>query len=173
MGHSYDGAGEGQAGGVAVTDLFPTVTTGQTLRPYQEDAVAAVLKEWETSQSVIGEAGTGLGKTTIASALLKRTGYRALVLCHRSEILHQFRSRLAQFGIHAEIEMADHRASSSRLHRRTIVATPQTLYSGSNGAARMMRFNPDDFDAVIVDECHHFTSPAFYSVVDYFRRNKR
>jgi superfamily II DNA or RNA helicase len=87
------------------------------------------------------------------AALIQRTGKRALILAHRSELVHQARKRLAEFGIQAEIEMADHRASTSRLYRRTIVATPQTLFSGSNGATRMTRFRPEDFDIVIADEC--------------------
>ena len=54
-----------------MTDLFPTHATGQTLRPYQEDAVAAVLNEWETKQATLGVAATGLGKTTMFAAIAK------------------------------------------------------------------------------------------------------
>jgi superfamily II DNA or RNA helicase len=96
-----------------------------------------------------------------------------LILAHRSELVHQARRRLAEFGINAEIEMADHRASTSRLYRRTIVATPQTLFSGSNGATRMQRFRPEDFDIVIADECHHYVSERYMDVLKYFRQHSR
>jgi superfamily II DNA or RNA helicase len=105
------------------------------------------------------------------AAIIQRTGKRALILAHRSELVHQARRRLAEFGINAEIEMADHRASTSRLYRRTIVATPQTLFSGSNGATRMQRFRPEDFDIVIADEAHHYVSPAYHGVLQYFRQH--
>lgn len=155
-----------------MTDLFPAATvTGQTLRPYQENAVESVLREWETKQAVLGVAATGLGKTTIFAALIQRTGKRALILAHRAELVHQARKRLAQFGVNVEVEMADQRASTSRFHRSSVVATPQTLFSGRDGATRMTKWRPEDFDLVIVDEAHHYTSESYFNVLRYFRQH--
>lgn len=145
----------------------------QVLRPYQEDAVSSTLKQWETVQSTIGVAGTGLGKTSIFAELIRRTGKRAIILAHRNELVHQAAQRLTSFGVTVDIEKAELRAETKLWGRaQAIVATPQTLFSGKNGNTRMKRFNPSEYELLIIDECHHFAGASkFYETVKYFTSN--
>jgi superfamily II DNA or RNA helicase len=42
------------------------------LRPYQEEAVAGMLKSWREFDRALGVGPTGCGKTTIAGALIRQ-----------------------------------------------------------------------------------------------------
>ena len=44
-------------------------TEAQTLRPYQEDALRAIVQAWEEHEAPLIVMATGLGKTTVAEAL--------------------------------------------------------------------------------------------------------
>ena len=64
-----------------------------TLRPYQEEAVAATLAH---SLGVL-EAATGSGKTVMALAVIARRSQPALILVHTKELLNQWQARIGQF----------------------------------------------------------------------------
>lgn len=145
------------------------------LRPYQADCVDAVFKEWESQQSTLAVAATGAGKTTIFCEIIRRSQpKRAIILAHRGELIQQAVERLRyQAGIDCEIEQADMRASTSLFSQAPcVVATVQTLYSGETGKERMFRFKPSDFGVLIADEAHHYVSPSYKKVIDYFKLNK-
>lgn len=155
-------------------ELFPIEHANRAvppLRDYQETAVQAVLREWQTVQATLGVAATGLGKTTIFSELIKRTGKRALVLAHRQELVFQARARLVEFGIRADIEMGERRASVGFHKTPAVVATVQTMFARNGDSLRMTRFDPNEFGIVIADEAHHFTAPSFLAVLKWFRQN--
>lgn len=145
------------------------------LRHYQKDAVENVFEQWKEKSSTLIVAATGTGKTTTFTEIIRRNlPKRALILVHREELMKQARERLLdQAEIDCDIEMADLRASTSEFNRAPcVVATVQTLYSGNNGLGRMARFDPNDFGLLICDEAHHYVSPAYRKVIDYFRQNK-
>ena len=64
-----------------------------TLRPDQEQAVAAMLRH----DIGVLSAPTAFGKTVTAAALVARRGVNTLVLVHRIELLKQWRERLLTF----------------------------------------------------------------------------
>lgn len=142
------------------------------LRNYQTAAVDSIFKEWEDNSSTLAVLPTGTGKTQIFCEVIRRSlPRRTVVLTHRSELVFQAVERLRHFGIEADVEMADFRASTASYNRRSaIVATVQTLASGRDGG-RKMKFRPDDFGVLIADEAHHFVAPQFKSAIDYFRTN--
>lgn len=144
------------------------------LRDYQLEAVDATMREWESADSTLMVMPTGTGKTqTFCEIVKRRLPERALIIAHREELIYQAVRRLEGFGIEASIEMADVKASTSLFGRSdAVVATVQTLYSGKNGG-RMSRFMPDDFGTLILDEAHHYVSPSYRKVIDYFRQNPR
>lgn len=145
------------------------------LRPYQKRCVDSVYKEWESQQSTLAVSATGTGKTTIFCEIIKRSlPNRAIILAHRGELIQQAVERLRnQAGIECEVEQAFMRASTNLFSRAPcVVATVQTLYSGEAGKERMFRFKPSDFGILIADEAHHYVSPSYKKVIDYFKLNK-
>lgn len=143
------------------------------LRDYQVKAVEAVLWAWMENTSTILVLPTGSGKTTIFTEIIRRSlPKRALILVHREELLIQAKDRLMdQASIDCEIEMAEYKANTNSFFMAPcVVATVQTMYSG-NMTGRMSKFDPSDFGILICDECHHYVSPAYKRVVDYFKQN--
>jgi len=140
------------------------------LRPYQQRAVDGVLAAHsEGKRSTLIVMPTGTGKTvTFAHVVAHFTanGKRAIVIAHRSELIHQAAEKiLAVTGHTCDIEMADQLADSNRFWQSPcIVATVQTL----NAAGRLGRFNPADFGLVITDEAHHATSKSYRTVIAHF-----
>jgi len=144
------------------------------LRPYQTDAVESVFREWEDKQSTLVVAPTGTGKTHTFCEIIKRVQPgRALVLAHRTELIKQAYGRLwSDFQINADIEKADQWANEDSWSRApVVVSSVQTQYAGRNGNSRMHRFDPSDFSLLVVDEAHHYVSPAFKKVLDYYKQN--
>lgn len=141
------------------------------LRDYQESAVEGTFKAWENHASVLGCLPTGGGKTVIAGEVIKRRGDRAMVLCHTGELVSQFAKSLWRFGLDSEIEKAEMWADTNTFNGAPVViATPQTLYSQKG--KRLLRWNPEDFSTLIVDEGHHYSgAPAFEKVVKHFLTN--
>ena len=145
-----------------------------TLRDYQQEAVTAVFSEWEEKNSTLVVCPTGTGKTQIFCDVIRRMQpKRAMVLAHRGELITQAVNRLrSDFGISADIEMADQQADEFYYNRApVVVSTVQTQCAGNGGHGRMKIFNPADFGLVICDEAHHYTSPSFRRVLDYYKQN--
>ncbi len=66
------------------------------LRPYQREAVDAVVRELVTHRSTLVVAHTGAGKTQIGGALAHEWPGRVLWLAHRDFLVSQARPRLRQ-----------------------------------------------------------------------------
>lgn len=140
------------------------------MRDYQQEAVDLIYKEWDEHRSVLGVAGTGLGKTVIMTEVVARmVPKRTIFLAHRSELIFQARRAFAIHGIDCEIEKAELTASTNLFTQAPVVlATVQTLGSGEPDKKRMQRFNPKDFGLLLYDESHHSVSKGNKAIVDYF-----
>jgi len=145
-----------------------------TLRDYQAEAVVSVMNEWQEKNSTLVVCPTGTGKTQIFCDIIRRMQpKRAMVLAHRGELITQAVNRLrSDFGISADIEMAD-LCADEMYHNRApvVVSTIQTQCAGNGGYGRMRIFDPFDFGLVVCDEAHHYTSPSFRRVLDYYKQN--
>lgn len=124
-------------------------------RDYQAEDVEKIFEEWKTVQSTLYVAATGLGKTFTMSEVVKRAHpKRAIILAHRSELISQARNAFYKRGIDCEVEQAGQVASTTLWNRQPVVlATVQTLLSGSVDRKRMQRFDPKDFGVLLYDEC--------------------
>lgn len=90
-----------------------------------------------------------------------------LVLAHRDELVWQAQERLQAFtGEMVEVEQRDLRAS----HRARIVVGSVQSVTRQN---RLDRFGKDRFQLVIADEAHHYVSPTYKRVLDFFESAKR
>lgn len=137
------------------------------LRPYQEEAKAAILKEWdEGRQKTLLVLPTGCGKTIVFSKVIEeevRKGKRTLVLAHRGELLEQAADKLSKAcGLNCAVEKAEESAIGS--YYRVTVGSVQSLMQEK----RLNRFKPTHYDTIIVDEAHHVLSESYQRVLNHF-----
>jgi superfamily II DNA or RNA helicase len=144
------------------------------LRDYQAEDVDAITESFKEFSSALYVAATGLGKTVVMTEVVERNlekGKRTLMLAHRGELIWQARNAFLARGIEVDIEKAELAASNSMFNRAPVViATVQTLMSGSEEVKRMHRFKPEDFGLLLYDECHHGVSPSNKKIVEYFTK---
>lgn len=146
------------------------------LRDYQQQAKEAIFKEWEEHSSTLIVCPTGSDKTQIFASVIKQVHPgRSIVIAHREELIWQARNRIEQVsGLSCEVEMAELSATTSLFSRTPVViATVQTLNTGTAAGRRMGRFRPEDFSLVVVDEAHHAVADSYKNVLNYFRQNPR
>lgn len=145
------------------------------LREYQHDALRDIERALESNQSVLAVMPTGTGKTIVFAHLINNTiarRGRCMVIAHREELIMQAAEKIkAIVGREASIEKAAMQAGATS---SIIVSSIQTLNAmRAPNAFRMHRFNPFDFDLIIIDEAHHAPSPTYRRVAKYFRANPK
>jgi len=139
-----------------------------TLRPYQQEAVTAIRKEWAAGRSTLAALATGAGKTEIFLAALdaeREHGLfsRAIIIAHREELIaqplqriHQHWPELSALGPGVVKAEKDHYMS------RLIIATVQTLVS----TGRLTRIlDAGAISHVIIDEAHHAPASTYQGVL--------
>jgi superfamily II DNA or RNA helicase len=133
---------------------------GFELRPYQREAVEAIIKGFVRRQRVV--APTGSGKTLLFARVAEHyQPLRTLVLAHREELLEQARDKILKAtGIVAGIEAAERYAS---LDAPIVIASIPSLHE-----QRRRRFSPDHFALIVVDEAHHALAESWQRVLGYF-----
>lgn len=138
-----------------------------TLRPYQKEALDAVLLNANngiSKQLVV--LPTGAGKTVIFSQLpiIKPDTLPMLVLAHRSELLEQARSKILESNpnLTVEIEQAERKAGRVDV----VVASVATL--GRNNTPRIEEYPKDYFKSIVIDEAHHAAAPSYRRIIDFF-----
>ena len=141
------------------------------LRPYQEQAKEAVLKEWEKGiHKTLLVLPTGCGKTIVFSKIIENrvlAGERVLVLAHRGELLEQAADKLATAtGLRCATEKADETCIGTWY--RVVVGSVQTLMREK----RLNRFPSDFFKSIVMDEAHHCISDSYQRVLEHFNEAK-
>ena len=138
------------------------------LRPYQQEAMDAVIKEWEVAglQRTLLVLPTGCGKTIVFSKITEdrvNTGHRVLILAHRGELLDQAADKLLKAtGLRCAVEKAESSCLGSWY--RVVVGSVQSLMREK----RLAQFPADYFDTIIIDEAHHCLSDGYRRVLDHF-----
>ena len=137
------------------------------LRPYQEEAKDAILKEFASGRHrTLLSLPTGTGKTIVFSSVLDerlRQGGRGLVIAHRDELLTQAQQKLWDaFGLASALEKGDSTALGAAAP--VAVASVQSL----SRPDRLEKFPADYFTDVVVDEAHHSLSDSYRRVIDHF-----
>lgn len=136
-----------------------------TLRPYQEDAVSAVLKSLESNPSTLLVMATGLGKTQVGCSVAEHfLPGKVLWLAHRKELVTQGAERLQLVtGEQVEIEMAELWASN---RARIVSASLDSIRT------RLERWPPDHFSFLVFDEFHHAVAKSYKKVWEHFTCKK-
>jgi len=155
---------------IALLKPQPTSTV-QTIRPYQEDAITAILTSWAQGKTPLVAAATGLGKSVIMAELAVRTldprSQRAIVIAHTEEIIFQLFAEVKnQFGTSLDdyygatfapgigIVMAANDDKSARI----VIATRQSLHP--KRLAEVLEFGQVDY--LFIDEAHHVSADNTY-----------
>lgn len=128
------------------------------LYDYQEKAVNSINK-----RCGIIKAPAGSGKTQIGIALIKRLGYKALWLTHTKDLLNQSKRRYQQyFGRDGVGTITEGKVN---IGKKVTFATVQTM-----SRLDLPKYK-NEFDVVIVDECHNVVGTPtklqmFYKVLN-------
>lgn len=137
------------------------------LRPYQEQAIAAIEERWEAGdRATLLVQATGTGKTIVMAGVTEdavRDGGRVLILAHRGELLQQAADKLQlSTGLRCSVEKAED--TSVGTFERVTVGSVQTLCREK----RLRALGRDRFTHILIDECHHAVSSSYQAVLDYF-----
>lgn len=122
------------------------------LRDYQRE-VLEIIDKLESGSYLI-QMATGLGKTATFTNI-KRKG-RVLVLAHREELVTQ---PVKYYDCPVGIEMANHKSNNEPV----IIASVMSL------THRLDKFKSDEFDMIIIDECHHAAANSYKKIINYFK----
>ena len=141
---------------------------GIALRPYQQEARAAVESQWsEGIRRTLLVLPTGCGKTIVFAKITEdcvKAGQRVLILAHRGELLDQAADKIMKStGLGCAVEKAEQTSLQSRY--RVTVGSVQSL----TREKRLSRFPPDYFGTIIIDEAHHCISDSYQRVLQYFQ----
>lgn len=145
-----------------------TTREPRVLRPYQSEAVNAVMTEWgrEVRRTAV-VLPTGTGKSTVIGKLATesaRMGLRVAMLAHRGELLDQMADTVRQVDPTAE-PVGIVRAEIDESDAQIVAASFQTLVNDDRHAALGRR------DVILVDETHHVTADSYRRVVEGFGSN--
>jgi superfamily II DNA or RNA helicase len=113
---------------------------------------------------------TGLGKTVVMIEMIRSCisrGGRAMLVAHRDELIRQPEKRIMDtIGVIPGIEKAEQK---SECFDRVVIASIQTLVSGPLGIKRYTKFDPKDFNLLLIDEAHHAASPSYREFIKYMQ----
>ena len=125
-------------------------------RPYQAECLD-VIKEKGPGRYLC-KLATGLGKTAIFTHA-PRDG-KMLILSHREELVHQPLQWYEGTGIVTGVEQAAEHAPNGA---EVVSASVQTMVN------RRHRYDPGEFDAIVVDEAHHAAAKTYRTILGYFK----
>jgi superfamily II DNA or RNA helicase len=134
---------------------------GLELRDYQTDAIEKGIQ----SRYGIFHMATNAGKTAVMAGLAQKVNGKVLILTHRLELLHQTQSRLYEWLGEVVGMIGD--ASFCDTHRITVAMVPTLTkrMKGETKAAKEMRTTwIQQFDLLMVDECHHMGASTWYDI---------
>jgi ATP-dependent helicase IRC3 len=137
------------------------------LRPYQNEAIAAIRKEHAVGNNrQLLCMATGTGKTICFSSLPEETKDilpgQTLLLLHRDELAKQALDKFHKINPNLNIqqEAGEHVADPSIAD--VVIASVQTL--GRKGTKRLDKFNFQNFSRYIVDEAHRSVTDSYMNV---------
>jgi DNA repair protein RadD len=136
------------------------------LRDYQEEGVNRIRDAFRKVRRVLYQLPTGGGKTAVFSYIAvnaAKKGKRVIILTHRRELFRQAGEKLLMYGVASGSIVAGSRHVPTE---PIVVASIQALANRVDSLADIL----DDFDLVVIDECHHAVSPTWRRVVSAFRR---
>lgn len=136
------------------------------LRDYQEECKSAI---WEAVEAGVQRFAvvlpTGAGKTVVFAHLINEAiakGFRVLVLVNRDELVNQTKRQVHSAA--PELTIGVIKAARNETGQDVTIASVQTL----GRVNRLHALSPEDFDFIIVDECHHIAADSYQRIIKYF-----
>ena len=107
---------------------------------------------------------TGTGKTYASAFAMRELGFkRVLFLVHRNQIAKQaLKSFRKVFS--GKVSMGQVTGKHQEYDADYIFATIQTIRKEEN----LQKFEPEHFDAIVIDEAHHSAADSYKKVMEYF-----
>ncbi len=156
--------------------IFSTLPVDNgNLRKHQLDAKNAILRAWDSYESVMLQMPTGTGKTYLFTSIIKdviayyksqKLEINILVVAHRIELLDQIAGSLKNYGIPCGFIQGSRR---QHLWQRVQVGSILSLISERNE----MNVRRCKFDFIIVDEAHHTLADSYKRLFDMFPEAKK
>src|SRR5215831_13761538 len=141
----------------------PRTTFRLTPRPYQYEAVAALLAATARGvQRPLLVLPTGTGKTIVFALLVQRRRGRSLILAHRDELIQQAVDKLRL--VDPTLSLGVVQAARDEYAAPTVVARVQTL----SRRTRLSRLVPN-FQTIVIDEAQHAPAPTYRRILDFGR----
>lgn len=107
---------------------------------------------------------TGTGKTYASAFAMRELGFkRVLFLVHRGQLARQTKKSYEKvFG--AKVSMGLVGAGYYEYDKDYVFATVQTL----NREGHLLKYRPEEFECIILDEAHHSAANTYKKLMDYF-----
>lgn len=141
------------------------MSTGLTLRPYQEKALGEIKRLYSTgTKNVLLHMATGSGKTVIFSTVMKGVqakGKRCVLIVRGRELVDNASQRLLREGVEHGVMMANHKAWNPSL--------PIQVCSIDTLTARRDKMDLPKADLLVIDEAHFAVSPSFRWFIKHYR----
>lgn len=138
-----------------------------SLRPYQQDLVAAVQRLQQDHRRILVNLPTGGGKTVVGTHFIEechRRGGRSLFLAHRAELIEQTSAKLDEIGL------TDHGVIKAG-HWRWRPGAPVQVASVQTLNARLDKLRSLRFDLIFPDEAHHGAADTWLRAINTFRND--
>lgn len=156
--------------------IYSTIPVNNgNLRKHQIDAKNAILRAWDSYDSVMLQMPTGTGKTYLFTSIIKdliafyksnKWEINILVVAHRLELLDQIAASLKKYGISCGFIQG---TRQQHLWQRVQVGSILSLISERNE----MNVRRCKFDFIIVDEAHHTLADSYKRLFDMFPEAKK
>ncbi len=130
------------------------------LRDYQEEALTAVIKEFqvETFRQLI-VLPTAAGKTFVMAAIVRHFNKKVLLIAHREELLHQAEEKIKAYWPEADIGYC--KAERKEFDHQIILGSTQTCCR-PNG---LRQLKEKGFDILMIDETHHAPADTYQRII--------
>ena len=132
------------------------------LREHQEEALASLIKMREDGKTIaLVQGATGSGKSAIGVLDAKQVGKRVLFLAHTKELVEQGAINFEQLW--PGVSVGRFYESFHDTDTFVVCGSIQSIIRNLD------QFKPDDFDYLIIDECHHASAKSYTNILTYFR----
>lgn len=132
------------------------------LREYQKEALDNLKKMRKNGETIaLLYHATGVGKTVTAASDAKEVGGRTLFLVNALKLADQAENTFAKIWKGATL--GKYTGSEKTTDTKVIFATVQSI------SKNLLEFQPNSFDYIIVDECHHAAAKTYKKIFSYFK----
>ncbi|NVK24659.1 MAG: DEAD/DEAH box helicase [Gammaproteobacteria bacterium] len=120
------------------------------LRPYQQDAVNAVLSHFRKSNdSAVIVLPTGAGKSLVIAEIARLARRKILVLTHVKELVEQNHQKFSQYSSSAGTKSGVYSAGLNLKQ-----TTQQVTFASIQSVVRNLTEFANEYSLVVIDECH-------------------